>query len=81
MIWKVKCERLVDHVYAVFAFGSEDWSWTQRTMEKFIGWETKTMTRLFRVERQKKRDVGRLQHKNVQYGQEDVGADGPALSV
>ena len=24
---KVKCRRLVDHVYAVFAFGSESWSW------------------------------------------------------
>ena len=24
--WKVKCQRLVDHVCAVFAFGSENWS-------------------------------------------------------
>ena len=32
--WKVTCQRLVDHVYAVFTFGSEDWSSTQQTMEK-----------------------------------------------
>ena len=32
--WKVKCQCLVDHVYVVFAFGSENWSWTQQTMEK-----------------------------------------------
>ena len=42
--WKVMCQRLVDHVYAVFTFGSENWSWTQQTMEKIKGWETKTMT-------------------------------------
>ena len=32
--WKVKCQRLVGHVCAIFAFGSENWSWTQRTVEK-----------------------------------------------
>ena len=31
--WKVKCQRLVDHVCAVFAFGSENCSWTIQTME------------------------------------------------
>ena len=34
-------------------------------LDKFKGWETKTMTRLFRLRRQKRRDVGRLPHKNV----------------
>ena len=47
-------------MYAAFAFGRENWSWTQRTKAK-------------------RRDVGRLPYKNVQYGQEDMGADGPAL--
>ena len=51
--WMIKCQRLVDHVYAVFAFGSENWSWTIQTMEKIKGWETKTMTRLFRLKRRK----------------------------
>ena len=55
--WRVKCQRLVDHVYAVFAFGSEHWSWTKQTMEKFKGKETKTMTRLFRLKDEKKRRV------------------------
>ena len=26
--WKIKCQRLVDHVCAVFAFGVKYWSWT-----------------------------------------------------
>ena len=30
--WKVKRQRVVDHVYAVFAFWSENWSWTQQTL-------------------------------------------------
>ena len=35
--WRIKCQRLVDHVYAVYSFGSENWSWTQRTFEKLKG--------------------------------------------
>ena len=51
--WKVKCQRLVDHVYAVFSFGSENWSCTQQTFEKLKVGKTKTMTRLFRLKRLK----------------------------
>ena len=35
--WKIKCQRLVDNVCAVFAFGSENWSWTIQTIEKIKG--------------------------------------------
>ena len=49
--WKIKCQRLVDHVYAVFA--SEIWSWTIQTMGKMKGWRNKTMIRLFRFKRHK----------------------------
>ena len=51
--WKVKCQRLVDHVCAVFAFGSENLPWTIQALEKIKGWETKTMSRLFRIKRHK----------------------------
>ena len=47
-----------------------------RQRKKIKGWETETMTRLFRLKKKKRRDVGRLPYKNVQYGQEDMGADG-----
>ena len=50
--WKVRRRRLVDHVCAVFAFGSENWSWTVLALKKIKGWETKTMVRLFRCKRQ-----------------------------
>ena len=46
--WKVRCRRLVDHVYAVFASGSEKWSWIVLTLDKIKGCETRTMLRLFR---------------------------------
>ena len=51
--WKVKCRKLVDHVYAVFAFGSENWSWTIQALERTKGWETRTMLRLFGFKRHK----------------------------
>ena len=46
--WRVKCRRLVDHVYPVFCFGSENWSCTMETMNKINRWETKFLLRLFR---------------------------------
>ena len=80
--WKVKCQRLVDHVHAVFAFGSEDLLWTIETMERNKVWETKTMLRLFRFKRHKEETwVNNQSHKNVQYGQEDMGTDGLSLRV
>ena len=62
--WKVKCQRLVDHVYAVFAFGSENWSWTTQTLERIKGWETKTMVRLFRDKRHKE-ETWVADHKRI----------------
>ena len=32
--WKAKCQRLVDRVYVVFAFGSENWTWTSRRWKR-----------------------------------------------
>ena len=34
VLWRIICQRLVEHVHAVFSFGSETWSWTQQTLEK-----------------------------------------------
>ena len=51
--WKIKCRRLVDHVFAVFSFGNDNWSWTTKTLERIKERETKTMLRLFRFTREK----------------------------
>ena len=51
--WRIKCRRLVDHVYSVFSFGSEAWSWTFQTMDRIKRWQTKMMMRLFRSKRGK----------------------------
>ena len=42
---RVKCKRMVEHVYSVFFFffGSENWSWTKKTFNRIKGWETKAM--------------------------------------
>ena len=40
-------------MFPVFTFGSENWSWTQQTMAKIKGWETKTLISFLRVKRQK----------------------------
>ena len=45
------CRRVVGHVYAVFTFGSEDWSWTVLTLDNIKVWETKTTKRQFRFRR------------------------------
>ena len=63
--WKVKCQRLVDHEYAVFAFGSESWSWTLQTMEKIKGLETKTMTRLFRPTKKTRRGLTTIRERVI----------------
>ena len=49
--WRTKCRRLVSHVYSVFSFRSENWSWTIHTMDRIKRWETKMMMRLFRLKR------------------------------
>ena len=46
--WRVKCRRMVEHVFCVFCFGSENLSWTQKTFDRIKEWETKAMNRLFR---------------------------------
>ena len=50
---RIKCGRLVDHVYSVFSFGSELWSLTIQTMDRIKRWETEIMMRLFRFRRGK----------------------------
>ena len=30
---RIKCRRLVDHVYSIFSFGSENWFWTIHTRD------------------------------------------------
>ena len=36
--WRIKCRRLVDHVYSVFSFGSEIWSLTIQTKDRIKRW-------------------------------------------
>ena len=35
-----------------FGFGSGKWSWSQATLDRIKGWETKAMRRLFRFEKE-----------------------------
>ena len=44
VLWRVKCQRLVDQVFAVFSFGSETWSWTADIVkhEAWVEYHTRT---------------------------------------
>ena len=78
--WKIKCWRLVDHVFAVLSFGSENWTWTIKTIERIKEWETKTMLCL-PLQMRKRRNVCREVYKELQNGPNNMGTDGFALSV
>ena len=39
--WRVKCRRMMEHVYSVFCFGSENWSWSRATLDRIDGWGDK----------------------------------------
>ena len=77
--WKVKCHKLLDHGCAIFAFGSQNWSWTTQTLERIRRWETKTMTRLFQFKKTQGWYMSWLPYENVQYGQRDMAQNGIAL--
>ena len=49
--WRVKCMVMLEHVYSVFCFGSESWSWSRAILDRMKGWETKAMRPFFRLKR------------------------------
>ena len=51
--WRMKCRRMVEHVYSVFCFGSENWSLSHATLDRMKSRETKAMYRLLRFNREK----------------------------
>ena len=46
--WRIEMQKMVDQVYSVFCFGSENISWSTAILDRMNGWETKVMRRLFR---------------------------------
>ena len=73
--WKIKCQRLVDHVYAVFTFGRTGHGHAADGKDQRMGNQNNDAIVPF----QKTRKVGRVPYKNVYYGQENMVEDGPAL--
>ena len=47
--WRVECRRIVEQVYSVFCFGSENWSWRGAILDRMKGREA--TRRLFRFMR------------------------------
>ena len=45
---RVKCRRMVEHVFCAFCFGSENWSWSHATLDRTKRWATKSISRPFR---------------------------------
>ena len=79
--WKVKCQRLVGQVCAVFAFGSENWSWTKQTMETMKRLGNRDNVSLVPIQITQRRNMGRQPYKNVQFGKEDMDTDGLTLPI
>ena len=52
--WRVKCSRMVEHLYSVFCFGGENWSWT---LDRIKAWETKAMKHLVRFKEEEEDEV------------------------
>ena len=79
--WRIKCRRLVDHVYSVFSFGSANWSWTIQTMDRIkkVGGEDNDAIIL--IQQKERRNMGPVQYKMLQSCQEDMGTDGLTLPV
>ena len=53
--WRMKCRRMVEHVHRAFYSGSESWSWSQKTLDRITGWETKAMSRFSTTKKKKMR--------------------------
>ena len=77
---KVQCRRVVDHVLAVLAFGSENWSWTVLTLDKIKVRDQDNVTSI-PLQKTQRRNMGRLSCKDLQNGKEDMDAHGLAFSV
>ena len=69
--WKVTCQRLVDHIYAVCAFCSENWTRTIRTLERISMGNQENVTSI-PLQKTQKRNVGQPPYKNVQLRNEDI---------
>ena len=71
--WRVKCKRMVEDLYSIFSFGSEDWSWTQKTLDRIKGWETKAIKSSISLQKMRHgltitRELGEWPGKWVQMG-------------
>ena len=62
---RVKCRKMEEHAYSVFCYGSENWSWSQATLNRIKRLETKAMSRLFRVKKRKRWTGAWLLHESL----------------
>ena len=37
VLWKIKCQRVIDQVFSVFCSGCVSWSWSRATMDRVKG--------------------------------------------
>ena len=42
----------MEHVFCVFCFGSQGWSWSRAALDRIKRWETKAVRRVFRFEKE-----------------------------
>ena len=71
----------MEHVCSAFCFGSENQSWSQATLDRITGRETKARRRLFSSKKGRRRDVGTILHKDGEDCKNDVDKDEAANSI
>ena len=69
--WRATC--MVEHVYGVPCFGSENLPWSHATLDKIKGWETKAMRRFISIQKKNKMRCGQTK--------EDLDKDDTAIAV
>ena len=69
---QMKCRRMVAHVYSVFIFGCETWSWSQQATDRAKGRETHGMSIKFSCQKRGRRNVVRVAHESGKIGKEHL---------
>ena len=75
MPWRVNCRRMVEHVCSVFCIGSENWSWSQKTLDRIEGWETKAMRRSCRFKKKEDETLTGSCQRTAKGGWNDLDRD------
>ena len=77
--WRVKCRRVVDQVYSLFCFESENWCWGQAVTERIRGLGNTIIEKPLRDGKDGGRNGASILHEDSQNGGIHLGENETAL--